>query len=44
MSGAGSDFQRLLARDIGNEKRILWSEIAVVAAIALLGFVYVFAW
>jgi hypothetical protein len=44
MTGAGSDFQRLLAQDIGKEKRILWSEIAVGAAIALLAFFYVFAW
>jgi hypothetical protein len=44
MTGAGSDFQRLLAEDVGKEKRIFWSEIAVGAVIALLAFVYVFAW
>jgi hypothetical protein len=44
MTGAGSDFQRLLAQDIGKEKRIFWSEIAVGAVIALLAFVYVIAW
>jgi hypothetical protein len=44
MTGADSDFQRLLAQDIGNEKRIFWSEIAVGAVIAFLAFVYVIAW
>jgi len=44
MSGAGSDFRRLLAEDIGKEKRIFWSEIAVGAVIAFLAFVHVFAW
>jgi hypothetical protein len=44
MTGADNDFQRLLAADIGKEKRILWSEIAVGAVIAFLAFVYVFAW
>ena len=38
MTGADSDFQRLLAQDIGNEKRIFWSEIA------LLAFADVIAW
>ena len=44
MTGSGSDFQRLLALDIGKEKRILWSEIAVGVAIAMLAYLYVFAW
>ena len=43
MTGADNDFQRLLAQDIGKEKRILWSEIAVGAVIAFLAFVYVIA-
>ena len=33
MTGADNDFQRLLAEDIGEEKRIFWSEIAVGAVI-----------
>jgi hypothetical protein len=44
MTGADNDFQRLLAEDIGKEKRIFWSEIAVGAVIAFLAFVYVVAW
>ncbi len=44
MTGAGNDFQRLLAEDIGKEKRIFWSEIAVGAVIALLAFAYVIVW
>jgi hypothetical protein len=44
LTGAGSDFQRLLAEDIGKERRIFWSEIAVGAVIAFLAFVYVIAW
>jgi hypothetical protein len=44
MTRADSDFQRLLAEDIGEEKRIFWSEIAVGAVIAFLAFVYVIVW
>lgn len=44
MTRAGNDFQRLLAQDIGEEKRIFWSEIAVGAVIAFLAFVYVIVW
>ncbi|HTB38574.1 MAG TPA: hypothetical protein VK777_15875 [Reyranella sp.] len=44
MTGAGNDFQRLLAEDIGKEKRIFWSEVAVGTAIAFPASVRVIAW
>ena len=44
MTGASSDFQRLLAEDIGKEKRMFWSEIAVSAVIAFLLCAYVIVW
>jgi hypothetical protein len=44
MTGADNDFQRLLAEDIGKEKCIFWSEIAVGAVIALPAFADAIAW
>lgn len=37
---ARSDFERLRAEDIGKEKRIFWSELAVGALMAFLLFIY----
>lgn len=35
-----SQFERLLAEDISQEKRIFWSEVAVVAVMGFLLLVY----
>ena len=37
---AASGYERMLAEDTANEVRILWSEIGIVAFIALLVAIY----
>lgn len=36
MNGAPDDFQRLLAKDRANERRLLWSELVVLAVVIAL--------
>ena len=40
MKTPDSQFERLLAEDIGQEKRIFWSEVAVVAVMGFLLLAY----
>ncbi|SEP45199.1 hypothetical protein SAMN02990966_06456 [Rhodospirillales bacterium URHD0017] len=43
MTATKSSFERLLAEDVGREKRIFWSEVGVAALMAFALLAYLFA-
>lgn len=40
LTGAANSFERLMAEDVGRERRIFWSELGVVGVMAFLLLVY----
>jgi hypothetical protein len=41
MSQPDDGFEEMLARDAGNERRIMWSEIGIAALLGLLAAAYI---
>ena len=44
MSAARNGFERLMAQDIGKERRIFWSELGVAGLMAFLLLAYLIVW
>ena len=40
LTGPADPFERMQAEDLANEVRVLWSEVAVIAVLALLAAVW----